>query len=45
MNRCKMFHLLEQFTESEGHCNIPNQPKENSKNLGRWLARKKTLEK
>jgi hypothetical protein len=41
----RMFALLEQFNEREGHCNVPQLHKEEDVNLGLWVSRQRNAKK
>ncbi len=37
----RMFGLLEQFKDREGHCNVPSSHKEEGMNLGKWVSKQR----
>jgi len=41
----KMYELLMQFNEREGHCRVPQNHKEDDANLGKWLDNQRTSNK
>jgi hypothetical protein len=41
----RMFALLEQFKDREGHCNVPSTHKEEDVNLGKWVSNQRHLKK
>jgi hypothetical protein len=41
----RMFALLEQFKDREGHCNVPVSHKEEGVNLGLWLSKQREAKK
>ena len=41
----EMFNLLFQFKEREGHLDVPQNHKEDGKNLGKWISTQRYLQK